>query len=105
MGDSTERDNARYSYLTREAQDAWSCALATSVPPQRKLPACSTRRSSRSSSRSAKATPSPSPEDEGIRPDTTAESLAGLRPRFRQGRHHHRRLRIGRSPMVRALSW
>jgi acetyl-CoA C-acetyltransferase len=29
-------------------------------------------------------------EDEGIRADTTAESLAGLRPRIPRGRHDHR---------------
>ena len=30
-------------------------------------------------------------EDEGIRPDTTAESLGKLRPAFTPGRHDHRR--------------
>ena len=33
-------------------------------------------------------------EDEGVRPGTTAESLAPLRPAFSQGRHHHRGQRV-----------
>ena len=32
--------------------------------------------------------------DEGVRGETTAESLAGLRPGVRQGRQHHRRQRL-----------
>ena len=33
-------------------------------------------------------------EDEGIRANTTAESLAGLKPAFRRGRHHHSRIGV-----------
>ena len=32
--------------------------------------------------------------DEGVRPETTAESLGKLRPGLRQERHHHRRQRL-----------
>ncbi|GAA0367790.1 acetyl-CoA C-acetyltransferase [Microbispora corallina] len=80
MGESTERHNARLG-LTREEQDAFSArshqlaAQATKnglfddeivpVPlPQRK------------------GDPIPFTADEGIRPDTTAEALARLRPAF-----------------------
>ncbi|ETK33838.1 acetyl-CoA C-acetyltransferase [Microbispora sp. ATCC PTA-5024] len=80
MGESTERHNARLG-LTREEQDAFSARshqLATQatknglfddeivpVPlPQRK------------------GDPIPFTADEGIRPDTTAEALARLRPAF-----------------------
>jgi len=81
MGDSTERDNNRYPYLTREAQDAWSArshqraAAAQSAGlfdfeiepvliPQRK------------------GDPVAVVKDEGIRPETTTESLASLKPAF-----------------------
>ena len=33
-------------------------------------------------------------EDEGVRPGTTTESLGGLQPGVREGRHHHRRQRV-----------
>ena len=83
MGASTERHNARYE-LTREAQDAVAALshqraaaaqeagvfedeiVEISVPQRRGEPARVTK-------------------DEGIRPDTTAESLAGLRAAFAEG--------------------
>jgi acetyl-CoA C-acetyltransferase len=81
MGESTEAFNARYEWLTRELQDSFAAqshqraATATknglfdaeivSVNiPQRKGDPIEFR------------------EDEGIRADTTAESLGGLRPAF-----------------------
>ncbi|MFF3028233.1 acetyl-CoA C-acetyltransferase [Microbacterium sp. NPDC057944] len=83
MGASTERHNARYE-LTREAQDTVAAlshqrAAAAQVAgvfdaeivavevPQRRGPAVQVT------------------ADEGIRPDTTVESLAGLRPAFAEG--------------------
>ena len=81
MGEATEAHNARYDFLTRETQDAFAAqshqraALATKnglfdaeitpvMIPQRKGDPIEFR------------------EDEGIRGDTTAESLGGLRPAF-----------------------
>ena len=54
----------------------------TSAPPPPRRTACSTPRSPRSRSRSARATRSSSAKDEGIRGETTAESLGKLRPAF-----------------------
>ena len=54
----------------------------TSGPPRRGRTGSSTTRSCRSRSRSARATRSSFKDDEGIRADTTAESLAKLRPAF-----------------------
>ncbi len=54
----------------------------TSGRPRPRRTACSTTRSSRSRSRSARVTRSSVTEDEGVRGDTTAESLGGLRPAF-----------------------
>ncbi|MFJ4252814.1 acetyl-CoA C-acetyltransferase [Microbacterium sp. NPDC090003] len=83
MGASTERHNARYE-LTREAQDAVAALshqraaaaqaggvfddeiVPVSVPQRRGEPLLVT-------------------EDEGVRPDTTVESLAGLRAAFAEG--------------------
>lgn len=83
MGASTERHNARYE-LTREAQDAVAALshqraaaaqaagvfddeiVTVSVPQRRGEPLLVTA-------------------DEGIRPDTTVESLAGLRAAFAEG--------------------
>ncbi|WP_102191931.1 acetyl-CoA C-acetyltransferase [Microbacterium aurantiacum] len=83
MGASTERHNARYE-LTREAQDAVAALshqraaaaqeagvfadeiVEISVPQRRGEPVLVTK-------------------DEGIRPDTTVESLAGLRAAFAEG--------------------
>ncbi|MCX6458969.1 MAG: acetyl-CoA C-acetyltransferase [Actinobacteria bacterium] len=81
MGEATEAHNARYDFLTRETQDAFAAqshqraALATKnglfdaeitpvMIPQRKGDPIEFR------------------EDEGIRADTTAESLGSLRPAF-----------------------
>jgi acetyl-CoA C-acetyltransferase len=81
MGEATENFNARYPFITREAQDAFAAQshqraalatknglfdaeIATVSIPQRKGDPIEFR------------------EDEGIRPDTTAESLGGLRPAF-----------------------
>ncbi|MEI6373330.1 MAG: acetyl-CoA C-acetyltransferase [Actinomycetes bacterium] len=81
MGEATEAHNARYDFLTRESQDAFAAqshqraALATKnglfeaeitpvMIPQRKGDPIEFR------------------EDEGIRADTTAESLGSLRPAF-----------------------
>jgi acetyl-CoA C-acetyltransferase len=83
MGASTERHNARYE-LTREAQDAvaalshqraaaaqaagvFDAELVAVEVPQRRGPAVQVT------------------ADEGVRPDTTVESLAGLRPAFAEG--------------------
>lgn len=83
MGASTERHNARYE-LTREAQDAVAALshqraaaaqasgtfddeiVAVSVPQRRGEPLQVTA-------------------DEGVRPDTTVETLAGLRAAFAEG--------------------
>ncbi|PRB10911.1 acetyl-CoA C-acyltransferase [Microbacterium sp. MYb72] len=83
MGASTERHNARYE-LTREAQDTvaalshqraaaaqgagvFDAEIVAVEVPQRRGPAVQVT------------------ADEGIRPDTTVESLAGLRPAFAEG--------------------
>ncbi|HWV49241.1 MAG TPA: acetyl-CoA C-acetyltransferase [Microbacterium sp.] len=83
MGASTERHNARYE-LTREAQDAVAALshqraaaaqdagvfdaeiVTVEVPQRRGAPVLVTR-------------------DEGIRPDTTVDTLAGLRAAFAEG--------------------
>lgn len=83
MGASTERHNTRYE-LTREAQDAVAAGshqraaaaqesgvfdaeiVAVSVPQRRGEPVRVT-------------------QDEGVRPDTTVETLAGLRAAFAEG--------------------
>ncbi|WP_433586631.1 acetyl-CoA C-acetyltransferase [Microbacterium hydrocarbonoxydans] len=83
MGASTERHNDRYE-LTREAQDAvaalshqraaaaqeegvFDAEIVAVEVPQRRGPALSVT------------------ADEGVRPDTTVESLAGLRAAFAEG--------------------
>ncbi|MFF5626345.1 acetyl-CoA C-acetyltransferase [Microbacterium sp. LWH10-1.2] len=83
MGASTERHNARYE-LTREAQDTvaalshqraaaaqgagvFDAEIVAVEVPQRRGPAVRVT------------------ADEGVRPDTTVESLAGLRPAFAEG--------------------
>ena len=81
MGVLTEQANSRYD-LTREEQDAFAAASATRRPPPPRRTACSTTRSPRCSSRSARATRSSSRDDEGIRADTTADSLSKLKPAF-----------------------
>ena len=54
--------------------------------------ACSTTRSSTVTVPQRKGDPITVTEDEGVRPGTTAASLAKLRPGVRRGRHGHRRL-------------
>ena len=83
MGASTERHNARYE-LTREAQDrvaalshqraaaaqeagVFDAEIVTVEVPQRR------------------GEPIPVTKDEGVRPDTTVETLAGLRAAFAEG--------------------
>lgn len=81
MGDATERDNARHPNITREAQDAWSArshqraaaAQAAGIFDAEIEPVLIPQR---------KGDPVSVTKDEGIRPDTTAESLAALKPAF-----------------------
>lgn len=81
MGESTEQHNAAYQPMTREAQDefaARSHELAAAAIKEGRF--------------AAELTPVPVPqrkgepilvtEDEGVRPGTTAETLAKLRPAF-----------------------
>ncbi|MBU6312521.1 MAG: acetyl-CoA C-acetyltransferase [Actinomycetales bacterium] len=80
MGESTERYNARH-VLTREDQDAFAArshqlaakAAANGYFDQEIVAIPIPQR---------KGEPVMFAQDEGIRPDTTAESLAGLRPAF-----------------------
>jgi acetyl-CoA C-acetyltransferase len=80
MGESTERHNARFD-LTREDQDAFSArshqraaaAAASGVFAEEITPVSVPQR---------KGDPIVVTADEGIRPDTTAESLGKLRPAF-----------------------
>ncbi len=80
MGDSTEKHNARYD-LTREEQDAFSArshqraaaAAATGVFAEEIAPVTVPQR---------KGDPVIVDADEGIRADTTVESLGKLRPAF-----------------------
>lgn len=84
MGVSTERGNAGYPSVTREAQDAFAARshqrassaqknglFAGEITPV-KVP-------------QRKGAPILVTEDEGIRADTTVESLSGLRPAFVKG--------------------
>ena len=81
MGAGTEK-YAASAGLERQPAGRAGRRLATSGPPGPPRTACSTTRSSRSRSRSARATRSSSATDEGVRGDTTAESLGELRPAF-----------------------
>jgi acetyl-CoA C-acetyltransferase len=80
MGESTERHGARYG-ITREEQDAFAAASHQRAAAAQKnghfadeiTPVVIPQR---------KGDPLVVDEDEGIRPDTTAESLARLRPAF-----------------------
>ncbi|HEY3504653.1 MAG TPA: acetyl-CoA C-acetyltransferase [Actinocatenispora sp.] len=80
MGESTERHNARYG-LTREEQDAFAArshqraavAAKNGVFADEITPVSVPRR---------KGEPIVVADDEGIRPDTTVETLARLRPAF-----------------------
>lgn len=83
MGASTERHNARYE-LTREAQDAVAAlshqraaaAQAAGVFDDEIVPVSVPQR---------RGEPVLVTVDEGVRPDTTVESLAGLRAAFAEG--------------------
>lgn len=83
MGASTERHNERFE-VTREAQDAVAArshqraarAQADGVFDAEIVPVEITQR---------KGDPVVVTKDEGIRPDTTVETLAGLRPAFASG--------------------
>ncbi|MEU4777873.1 acetyl-CoA C-acetyltransferase [Micromonospora sp. NPDC023633] len=80
MGESTERHNARHG-ITREEQDAFAAASHQRAAAAQKnghfaeeiTPVVIPQR---------KGDPLVISEDEGIRPDTTVESLAKLRPAF-----------------------
>ena len=81
MGLSTEEYNARYD-LTREEQDEFSARshqLAARAAEGRR---CSTTRSSPVAIPQRKGDPIVFSADEGVRADTTVESLARLRPAF-----------------------
>ena len=93
MGGLTEQINAEGVKLTREEQDAFAAAVA---PEGRRgleerlfddevVPVAIPQR---------KGDPIVVTADEGVRGDTTAESLSRLPAGVRQGRHHHRRLRF-----------
>jgi acetyl-CoA C-acetyltransferase len=78
MGESTERYNGRYG-LTRDEQDAFSAqshqraAAAADLLAEEITPVAVPQR---------KGDPVVVTRDEGVRADTTAESLGGLRPAF-----------------------
>ena len=81
MGEATERDNAHHPLLTRQAQDEFSAqshqraaaAQAAGVFDDEITPVSIPQR---------KGDPLVVTKDEGVRADTTAESLASLRPAF-----------------------
>ena len=76
MGDTAENVSRRWQ-ITRAAQEETRRALATSAPPPRRPRAGSPTRSCRS-----RPTAMPSSKDGCIRPDTSKEGLAGLKPAF-----------------------
>ena len=81
MGEATERDNSQHAVLTRQAQDEFSAqshrraaaAQAAGVFDSEIAPVSIPQR---------KGDPVVVTKDEGVRPDTTAESLGTLRPAF-----------------------
>ena len=81
MGESTEKHNTRLG-IARAPSRTRSPRCPTSGPPPRRRTASSRPRSPRSRSRSARASPVVFSKDEGIRAETTAESLGKLRPAF-----------------------
>ena len=91
MGVLTEERNAAGANLTREEQDAFSArshqlaaaAWKNGVFDDEVVPVEIPQR---------KGDPVVVGEDEGVRGDTTAESLGRAAPGLQQGRHHHRRL-------------
>ena len=80
MGESTEKHNARYD-LTREEQDAFSAAShqRAAAAQQKNL---FDNEITPVKIKQRKGEPITFSADEGVRPDTTVESLAGLRPAF-----------------------
>ena len=80
MGDSTERYNARYD-LSREDQDAFSAASHQRAAAARDAGVFAEEIAPVSVPQ-RKGDPVVVSADEGIRPETTAESLAKLRPAF-----------------------
>ena len=82
MGGLTEQCNADGTKLTPRGAGRVRRPLPPARRRRRGRTASSTTRSCRSRSRSARATRSWSTHDEGVRGDTTAESLGKLRPAF-----------------------
>ena len=93
MGGLTEQCNAEGVKLTREEQDEFAArshqraaeAWKNGVFDDEVVPVEIPQR---------KGDPVVVTQDEGVRGDTTAESLVQAAPRLQQGRHHHRRLRL-----------
>ena len=81
MGVLTEQANSRYD-LTREEQDAFAAAQPPAGRRRREERPVRRRDHPGARSRSARATRSSSRDDEGIRADTTADSLSKLKPAF-----------------------
>ena len=84
----------RPATISREQQDDLRREVATSGPRTRSRTAASTTRSSPVPIAQRRGEPLVVEHDEGVRPGTTVESLAGLRAGVRQGRHDHRRQRL-----------
>jgi acetyl-CoA C-acetyltransferase len=80
MGESTEKHNARYD-ITREEQDAFAAAShqRAAAAQQKNL---FDNEITPVQIKQRKGEPITFSADEGVRPDTTVESLAGLRPAF-----------------------
>ena len=93
MGALTEEYNAAHTSADPRGAGRVRRRARTRRPPRRGRTASSTTRSSRSRSRSARATRSWSVADEGVRGDTTAESLSASCAR--------RSARTARSPPAR----
>src|SRR5690606_34186105 len=83
MGASTERHNPRYE-MTRELQDTVA-ALSHRRAAQGQQNGAFDAESAEVSVPQRKRDPIVVTKDEGVRPDTTVESLAGLRPAFAEG--------------------
>ena len=91
MGESTERHNARLG-ISREEQDEFAARSQQRAARGDQGRRCSTRRSSPVEVTAAQGRPVVFSEDEGVRADTTAESLAQAAAGVRRRRHDHRRL-------------
>ncbi len=94
MGETAENVAERYS-VSREDQDAFALrshqravAAAASGPLRRR------DRSSRGPAPGGRGEPVTVASDEGPRPDASLESLAKLKPVFREGGISHRRQRV-----------